>query len=379
MTADYRIQAIHAQSDARFDQLAEAVRAEVLAIGLHRSVDVSVDSLPLAGSPNVAVFFGGEDALADAGCIAAATEAVDNVRTIFPVVEDLANYSQDVPEALRPINGFGWSGFDPARRLARRLLEELGIEIGQRRVFISHKREDALLAAEYLADHLSHNGFNPFIDRFQVPSGVDIQERIANELEDYAFLLLLETPLAHSSDWVFDEVDYALSRFMGLHIVRWPGDFDSIPGTHRLPRQHLTEEDLRESNGYRVLTADALDAVLEEVEAAHAYSMVRRHRHLLRSVEDAAESAGYTSTPLGDWQLLTTRGLLSDVVKVTGRLPTPSELHTLDLSRSETNARTGVLVHATRRMATEREALLEWAASGRPLTLVPEHAIGGYW
>lgn len=379
MTVDYRIQVIHTDGDSRVGRLAAAVREEVLAIGLHRSVDVSVEPLPLANSPTVAAFFGGPAAAVDPLCVEAATEAIESVRTVFPVVDDPAIYSQLVPEALLPINGFIWSGADPARRLARRLLEELGIEIRQRRVFVSHRREDGLLAAEYVADHLSHNGFDPFIDRFNVPSAVDIQERIANELEDYAFLLLLETPLAFESEWVFDEVDYALSRFMGLHILRWPGEFDSIPGTHGLSRQQLSDDDLEQSNSYTILKPAALDAVLEQVEGAHAYSMVRRHRHLLRSVEDAAERAGYTCTPLGGWQLLAKSEQRSDVVQVTGRLPTTSELHALDTSRSASDASTGLLVHAARRIAIERATLLDWAVSERPLTLVPEHAVGAYW
>ena len=49
-----------------------------------------------------------------------------------------------MPPVLHPINGFGWLGTDPARRLARELLVELGIEDSQRRVFISHLLTDSL-------------------------------------------------------------------------------------------------------------------------------------------------------------------------------------------------------------------------------------------
>ena len=377
VTVDYWIQAIHLDGDSRAALLAEAVREEVRAIGLHRLVDVLITPTPLGDAPTVAVFFGGADAAVDLTLVAAAIEAVEGLRTIVPVVNDLESYGELVPSALLRINGFSWSGTDPARRLARRLLEELGIEIQQRRVFISHKREDGCLAAENVADYLSHSGFDPFIDRFNVPTGVDFQERIANELEDYAFLLVLETPLASESKWVFDEVNYALSRFMGLHIVRWPGDFDSIPAAFCLPRQQLTHDDLEDSNGYDVLTSEALDSVLEEVEAAHAYSMVRRHRYLLRSAEDAAESAGCTCTPLGGWRLLADKGLASDVVQVTGRLPTPGELHSLDVSRLVSSADAGVLVHGARRIEKERADLLDWVVADRPLALVPEHDIGG--
>ncbi|MCP5043770.1 MAG: hypothetical protein GY944_22305 [bacterium] len=121
MTVDYRIQAIHMDGDARAALLAEAVLEEVRDIGLHRSVDVSIASSPLGGAPSVAVFFGGLGAAVDPTCVAAATEAVEALRTIVPVVDDLASYSELVPSALLPINGLSWSGADPARRLARRL------------------------------------------------------------------------------------------------------------------------------------------------------------------------------------------------------------------------------------------------------------------
>ena len=159
---------------------------------------------------------------------------------VIPVVDDLADFARDVPDALRPINGLGWSGPSAGRALARVLLAELGIEDRQRRVFISHKREDGLGAAEQLHDALSHHRFTPFIDRFVIREGEDVQATIADALEDHAFLLLLETPIAHTSDWAFDEVDYALTHTMGTIIVRWPGTTTSVPGSAGLPRLTLT-------------------------------------------------------------------------------------------------------------------------------------------
>jgi len=375
----YRVQAINALGDARVDELSSALSAEIEDIGLHRSVEVSVHPDALPGAPTLAVFFGSEVAACDPACHRAVEAALSDVITVLPVVQDLGRYSEFVPPGLLPINGLEWPDGTSARRVARRILEEFGIEERQRKAFISHKREDGLLAAEYLSDYLSHRGFAPFIDRFNIPAGVDLQARIADELESYAFLIVLETPRAHESDWVFDEVEYALTHLMGLHIVRWPGDFPEVPATARLPRQQLVSSDLTNVNGFDVLTPEALDRVLEEVEAAHAYSMVRRRRHLLRSVEDAAEVAGCTCTPLGDWRLLIEQGSHRDVVQVTGRLPEVHDLRELDGSRGFPAAHGGVLVHASRRIEPVRRGLLTWAVGGRPLTLVPENAIGGYW
>ena len=193
-----------------------------------------------------------------------------------------------MPPVLHPINGFGWLGPDPARRLARELLVELGIEDSQRRVFISHRREDGLGAAEQLHDALSHRGFTPFIDRFAIRHGADVRAVIADALEDHAFLLLLETELAHDSPWVFDEVDYALSHTMGTLILRWPGHIVPVPGSNNLPRLELDAGEITtDPHSYSILTDPAVDRVTAAVEAAPALGLGRRRRMLLRSIEEA--------------------------------------------------------------------------------------------
>ena len=156
---------------------------------------------------------------------------------------------------------------DQLEQLVHLLLEELGIEEKQRRVFISHKRDDGLGAAEQLHDTLSHHGFRPFIDQFAVRVGQGVQAEIADALEDHAFLLLLETPLAHTSTWVFDEVDYALSHAMGVLILRWPGEPTPVPGSQGLPRIDLaTDEIVPDAHGYDTLTEAGLSRIVSEVE-----------------------------------------------------------------------------------------------------------------
>lgn len=383
MGATYRIQVIQADRDDWEEALASATEAEIAGIGLHRSVSVEVGPTPPHGEPAVAAYLGSQVAASDATCLAAVTEALADALTVVPVVDDLAAFADHVPASLRPVNGWHWSGPDAPIRLARFLLEELGIEERQRSVFISHKREDGLYAAEQLYDHLGHHGFDPFIDRFDVRAAAGVQAQIADALEERAFLLLLETPLAHTSDWVFDEVDYALTHTMGIHIVRWPGAVVEVPGSSRLPRQTLAPDDLTVVKGYDALTDEGLDRVLAEVESAHATALVRRRRQLLRNVEDAAEAVGLSCTPLPGWRLLVDAAGGHDVVAVTGRLPTVEDLYALDAVRVELTASVGnpnaVLVHSARRLDEHRRSILDWVTGPRPVTLVPENAIGGYW
>lgn len=354
---------------------------EVRRLGIHRSIHVDVTDSHVTSGPAVGVYFGSAAAVSDVALISRLERAVALGRPVIPVVSSLADFMSRVPAVLKPLNGWEWSGSTPADRLARRLLEELGIEDRRRRAFISHKREDGMAAAQQLHNFLSHNGFDPFIDRFGIGLGHDVQGEIADALEDCAFLLLLETPLAYQSEWVYDEVEYAQSHQMGMHIVTWPGKVQELPATNRWPRQKLDGSDLRLEKGYDVFTDAMLEKILEDVEAVHADAIVLRRRYLLRSAEDAAKAAGLNCTPLEGWRLLVGTPATSSVVQVSARLPTVDDLFSLDAAKASHGGSStpGVLVHSARVLRGARLEMLAWATGARDLTLLPENAVGGYW
>lgn len=385
MTANtiYGIEIIHSDRHAWAAELRQAVAAELLQIGLHRTVDVVVsESPPQNEAPTIATYLGSTISAADRSIQERVSKAIDLGTVVVPVVEDLTAFSTHVPQALAFANGFEWRGSQSAQGLARLLLEDLGIEDEQRRVFISHKREDGLGAAEQLHDYLSHSGFSPFIDRFAVRAGAPVQATIADALEDNAFLLLLETPLAHTSDWVFDEVDYALSHTMGTLILQWPDNPPPVPGSIGVPRLSLSDADLvRDEHDYDILTAVGLDTVLGAVEAAHAQGLVRRRRMLVRSIEEAAMASGCLSyLPLPKWRLRVEHSKGSTLVGITPRLPTASDLQHLDQERATADGdSTALLVHSARVLSSARREHLDWVVGERDLALIPENAVGGWW
>jgi hypothetical protein len=365
------------------ESLSDAIDRELRGLGVHRAVTVAMSEPPVGQEPTVSIYLASPEALTDTDLQEMLQASIRSGRVVFPVVERLDEYAAAVPDCLLPINGYGWSDSDPAIGLARKILEELGIEDRQRRAFISHRRDDGLVAAEQLHDHLSHNGFEPFIDRFNIGSGRDIQGEIADSLEACALVVLLETPLAYTSDWVFDEVDYALGHQLGLHIVTWPGPVKEIPGTHGLPRQQLVSSDMTALKGYDMFTDAALGHIGAAVEDEHVRALLRRRRYLLRSIEEAAEDEGLVCTPLPGWRLFVkdvTEPDVSSLVQVSPRLPTVEDLHSLDEARLVlSGSPPGVLVHAARTLPASRRRLLAWAAGRRNLALVPENAVGGYW
>lgn len=383
MATTYQVEIIHEGLGHWVDAIRRAIESELADLGLHRSVTVSVtESAPAAGGPALTLFFGSGGIDNSTDVAARVTAALGAGRVVLPVVQDLSAFSSSVPSELKPLNGIAWSHSDRGRGLARRVLEELGIEEKQRRVFISHKREDGLGTAEQLHDALAHARFAPFIDRFSIAGGARVQEVIADALEDHAFLLLLETPMAYASDWVFDEVDYALSHTMGILILQWPGGPRPVPGSNSLPRFRLAEADLiTDPHDFHILTPEALDRVLEAIEASHAQGLCRRRRMLVQSVREAAVAAGCTSClQLPDWRLLVSHGGDATLVGVTPRLPTARDLQTLDAARaSATGDPKGVLVHSARMLRPDLQSHLEWVTGSRELALLPENAIGGWW
>ncbi len=382
MNTVYEIGVLHEDRADWLADLRQEIARELEHIGLHRSVVVVVkEGTPEGDAPAAIVYLASPDALASATLGQEVASAVDRGIVVIPVVDDLLGFSQKVPGILAPVNGYEWQS-GGAARLARLLLEEVGIEDRQRRVFISHKREDGMGAAEQLHDRLCHDRFVPFIDRFAVRAGEPVQDTIADALEEHAFLLLLETQQAHTSSWVFDEVDYALSHTMGILILEWPGEPKQVPGSAGLPRLKLTTSDLApDDHGYDCLTESALDRVVAAVEAAHANGIVRRRRMLVRSVEDAARASGCdTCLPLPGWRLLIGHSATITLVGVTARLPNAQDLQGLDEAKDAIgNANTVLLVHAARALREPLVKHLTWVAEGRDLSLVPENAVGGYW
>ena len=146
MEVTYRIVVLETDRSEWRERLADAVERELLNLGIHRTVTVRVaeDGVDEDDTPVVAAALVGSAGAADHVLTARVGEALDQGIVVVPVVDDLSAFHAQVPEVLARYNAFEWSGLQPEVRLARILLEELGIEEGDRRVFISHRRSDGL-------------------------------------------------------------------------------------------------------------------------------------------------------------------------------------------------------------------------------------------
>ncbi len=382
MTITYQLVVLHSDREDWLAQIGMAIDSELRTLGLHTSVTVSItEGLASANAPTLALVLVGPTSRHNRQLHERIEQTTNAGLVVIPVVDDLMTFEAQVPPGVSTLNGLEWSGPEPATRLARAVLEELGIEERARKVFISHRRSDGQRAAEQLHDELSHLRFEPFIDRFMIRPGEGVQERIADALEQFAFLLVLETPDAHLSHWVFHEVAYALAHTMGLLIVQWPGSPNLIPGTDDLPRLVLAPEDvIDDPHDCSALTPSGRDRVLREVERAHAVGLVRRRQMLLANVRDAAEVGGAVCTPLTNGFLDVVQADIRTIVAVSPRLPLTEDLQRLDETRNMAGLGVGaVLIHSTRRMANARKKHLEWAIGGRELKMFADNTVGGIW
>lgn len=383
MSIIYQVQIVHVNHQDWLNQLQKAVLDELTELGIQKTLTVNVGESPVSsGTPSLVLVFGDGTTKNDPSTIAKLQSAINDGLLVVPVVDNLASFSNQIPDDVSKFNAYEWSGSNPAKRLARMVLEQLNIEDRNRRVFISHRRSDGLAAAEQLHDELMHRKFEPFIDRFSIEPGEEVQEKIADVLEDFAFLLLLETPDAHTSEWVYDEVDYALAHVMGILIVQWPGSPEQVPGSAGLHRLVLEPNDIRkDSHGYDVLTPEALDKINYAVEAAHARAIVRRRRILVQGVQDSAKEQGAICTPLKDWALdITGATGVRSIVCVSPRLPTCRDLQQLDETRKQiAPSASAQLIHAARHLSELKRKHLEWVVGNRCLEIISENAIGGRW
>jgi len=271
----------------------------------------------------------------------------------------------------------------------RAILRLLGLIERERRLFLSYRRHDTSSLALQLREQLSRRAYDVFLDRFSVPPAADFQRRIDVELSDKAFVLLLESPSAVGSEWVQHEVAYALSHGISLLALSMPDTpkaarFPSVDKAFRLELDTNDLETARDASGSNdmVLTSDALETVLDEIETRYARQLRRRRASLLGSLEEWLQQAGGKPRQLADeWAVAADiPGGEPSVYLITPRAPSPSDLRRLDGLRPQGSAHggfqaTGHLVFAAPAQDEEDKRLIAWIVDQRPLSTHPHVSI----
>jgi hypothetical protein len=408
MVMAYTVYCIHDDRQAWVRSLQDRLGEAAADLGDAADTVQVRDGFPAAAgigtdAPAMAVYLGSPAAATSEECRQQVGAALDVGLLVLPCVDKLENFLAHTPEGpLRRLNGVQWGAGDAPPSIIHFIRETLGLEERQRLVFLSHRRSDALALAEQLHDRLIKNRFWPFVDRFDIVPAADVQKRIYAALEETAFVVLVESPEATLSEWVLEEVHYALRASLGILIVSFP-DTPPLAGTEGLPRfcldkNQLTKETAGDSgsepvpgSGQFLLTPDALEEVLQRIEAIHAKALVRRRRRLVGHTRIAVQRAGLVPIEQpGDVMavaepgrdgIVTDQSPLRSLVGFAPRPPQPEDLYAVYSARQRLGApqAEAVLVHATAQLPQDSSALLAWCQENRNITLLADHLVGTHW
>ncbi|MHA1146351.1 MAG: toll/interleukin-1 receptor domain-containing protein [Candidatus Helarchaeota archaeon] len=285
---------------------------------------------------------------------------------ITSILENLDDFYEYVPRELQPIKAFEWTGITPEKQITYRILEFLGLSEKDRKVFISYRRSDGLGMADQLFNILTKQGFDVFLDKYDIEIGRDVQQEIYNSIDDKAFLLIIESPHAHKSKWISKEVHYALRTAMPVLILSWFNTKQSIEDTKDLPRVFLKKNDLYYDK-YCLIEEKKVEELIHKIESEHSSGLFRRRENFVRSIEAEMKAKYEKCNYIDNWILYLKDSKTGDcdkIINITPRIPQPSELFNLDeTTKKILDSKKGIkkiLYHLAETIPYYHESLLNW-------------------
>lgn len=313
----------------------------------------------------IGVFYGSNEASVSKFCLELISTLLENNILIIPVLSQTERIEDTIPTALRPINAFKWINNHSSINLAHIILRELGLTDKERKVFLSYRRSDGQEMANQLFDALRRKRFEVFLDEFSIEIGEDFQTKLWNTLGDYAFLVLLESPEAEESKWIFEEVNFALENDIGILVLTWPDTSVRVSNTQGLNRIKLSFHDLEAGSRGPKLKDAILSKILVEIETIHASSLLNRRISLINSLEEHFSSQ-YRIKKLSSWCLLT-EPLFVDlnpaILGITPRKPSAEDYYTVDTlpyCDLDVNQSNRFLIHLDTALSPEDESFINW-------------------
>jgi TIR domain len=214
---------------------------------------------------------------------------------VVPAVSDLQKYSEQVPDALFPVNGFQLDSADPRyNALAALCLELLGLLRRRRRLFLSYKRSESKAVASQLHDALLARSFDVFLDTLSIRSADLFQQQLWHRMTDSDVVVLLYTKSVHQSGWVEQEIERATAMKITVLQVIWPG-VPRDPRTELFEPYYLEEnKDITDKENPQ-LTEACVDRICTRVESLRARALAARQADLVGSLRELAELKGVES------------------------------------------------------------------------------------
>ena len=367
--AHYHIVVIH-DNNAWSEQLKQLVLNELQSLSLPSDLIQFQENLPCDEyNQTVCVYLGSRQTATSARVLNLIESAKEAEIFIVPVCE-VGHFGRQIPNSLGDFQAYEIANDTTMTRLAQLLLRELGITEKERGVFISYRRSDAKAIAVQLYDELSHRGFRCILDAFDVEPGERVQSRLMEEIDNSAFLLLIESPDAYQSQWIIREVHQALSHFVDVMILSRLG-VQEIIGTSDFPRNILEDQQIIDKSGEILIKNSEIPNVLDRIERSHAYSLRKKRLRLLDSVVHHLQKKNANVKQLTQWKGYV-HNSQSVLFSVTPRIPQMEDLFdldTFDISIEKPERVRKYLIYHTN-LPEIRDSILHWAINDRGIELI---------
>jgi hypothetical protein len=191
-------------------------------------------------------------------------------------------------------------------RIVRRVGALLGLWLRgeHRQVFVSHRQSDGKALAAQVTQYLKDNGYDAWLDVEQLQGAQMVQKEIESHVAKAHLLLLLDTPQAKDSEWIWKEIDAAIAGFVPIFdLILRPADTASARSDF-LALNELHHQSFQVSLGTDSRCEPLSEGALASLLAAAEDYMVR----ILRLQMSLAAKAEETFTETGfDWKVLDDR------------------------------------------------------------------------
>jgi hypothetical protein len=244
-----------------------------------------------------------------------------------------------------------------------------GLTPEENRVFISYIRRETTDLADQVFERLTWAGFDVFLDRCSVPIGAKFQERLMQDIDDKAVVILLHSHgvAQKTSQWVEQEIARIKQYRLGLIVLRIPDPLNAgslpplRPDIDPDSVLDLSAADLTSSGPMSEpmeLTPTALQTVLDLTREVHARALVRRRRELIDAlgVELVAAKKNFQILPAGDIAC----GGAPTIATISPRPPDLEDYCDLHSRVSIGPAKRGVCISPTPFVVLKRKAAIEW-------------------
>ncbi|MBQ4553989.1 MAG: toll/interleukin-1 receptor domain-containing protein [Spirochaetaceae bacterium] len=214
---------------------------------------------------------------------------------ILPLVSDLREVPNEIPDNLSTINCFEFNTQNKIPEIVNIILEKFELLPQKRKIFISYKRSDSTKVALQLYSFLNENGFSPFLDSFSIRPMLNFQEELKNYMVDCDLILLLDTKNFFDSKWTIEEFNQANALSIGIIRLIW-SDTDrskykdsecSLFENIELKKEDFTNENFTANGRFK---KSSLNTIKMQIEMFRARSIQFRQSNIIGEISKYAKT-----------------------------------------------------------------------------------------